>query len=88
MKGFSSFLVEAIAALIAISLVILISNVWEKTKVDFEKFKNECEYKCYEGFIPYTKEELKRMNISVIGEGSYGEIYLNKTTKTFTVILR
>ncbi len=83
MKGFS-FIIEALAFFIAIALLYLLSNkIFISPENKFISSMQECKTgeKCYEGYIPFSKEELKKMNISVIGEGAYGVMYLNNESR-------
>ena len=80
-KGFSAPFIEAIAFFLAIAFAMLIYGMYSKTYENriAESLKS-CKDVCYEGHIPYSKEELENLNITVIGEGSYGVIYLNENS--------
>lgn len=81
MKAFSAPLIEAIAFFLALSFAMIAYSAYKNSaELSIKKSIENCEGKCYEGFIPYSKEELEDMNITVIGEGSYGVIYLNENS--------
>ncbi len=81
MKAFSAPLIEAVAFFMALSLLMLLYNVYDNSvKENITNSISVCTGKCYEGYIPFSKEELENMNMTVIGEGSYGVIYLNENS--------
>ena len=86
-KGFSAPIIEALAFFIALSFVFIVYNIRESYMGDIYKIIKECEMAkeyekiCYEGYISLSAEELSNNNITVVGKGSYGVIYLNNEGK-------
>ena len=81
MKGFSSPIIEALAFFLALSFVVVAYGVYENSRENVYKAIKNCDGECYKGFIFLSKEELEGLNATVVGEGSYGVIYLNKDGK-------